>query len=746
MIATVSEVRGQIVDIFSRIYAPGSTESCLEWATRTFDIPKEESPDRPGLFRCDDLPMVARLFQFINSPDEREFIIRKSAQKGFTLTCLIIIAYYAANAPRNVIYGMPAASDAADIARRLIRLLRHNALPVFSSDPDDVTKRVLRLLGCEVHFVGVAPAAYRGRPAGLGAMDELDAINREPSQPHPLDQLRSRVKDFEDSKLIAGGTPLAYEGVTQQNWLTGTREELRVPCPHCGHFQRMDFFRLRFDHCKNLAGDYDYDKVLAETYLECEHVGCSQPGRRILEEHKPRMLRAHKWVRTNLGKDEHKPFPGRVSVWDDGDMSSTRPQHAWGKLALLWIDAQSDPSKLRKFFNEVLGLPRREKATETKRDDILALCGTYRYGCMPVPPARSAIGRPALFMGIDNQDTLKKWVKVGFTQKGDRYLIDHGECLQREQLLIEADRPIFIGQEAPAPEVFEQGREQALATGRPWVDVMAEIHPGEWHVIEAGFYDEGFETNEVREFCLSTADASGVPRFFPVKGSATSHMGGSADIVVEKNNRFFVGTTPITVYHINDSDLKHELYTACIGDFERIRRGRSKHPRLWFPAYLEEEFTKELLTEKRGQMMRRGRMEWMWLPLKSSEKNDFADALKYTFALWHVVKRDYGWVDLTPVMDAVGKIIHVREGETAPTNPLVRGRDYLFNVGGDIDTGAFDEDHAPIGPQLRVQLVRYGVAEERDGRIYLNPKALPLEILLGETAGEAAEPSGAPAA
>jgi hypothetical protein len=365
---------------------------------------------------------------------------------------------------------------------------------------------------------------------------------------------------------------------------------------------------------------------------------------------------------------------------------------------------------------------------------------------MPVPPARSAIGRPALFMGIDNQDTLKKWVKVGFTQKGDRYLIDHGECLQREQLLIEADRPIFIGQEAPAPEVFEQGREQALATGRPWVDVMAEIHPGEWHVIEAGFYDEGFETNEVREFCLSTADASGVPRFFPVKGSATSHMGGSADIVVEKNNRFFVGTTPITVYHINDSDLKHELYTACIGDFERIRRGRSKHPRLWFPAYLEEEFTKELLTEKRGQMMRRGRMEWMWLPLKSSEKNDFADALKYTFALWHVVKRDYGWVDLTPVMDAVGKIIHVREGETAPTNPLVRGRDYLFNVGGDIDTGAFDEDHAPIGPQLRVQLVRYGVAEERDGRIYLNPKALPLEILLGETAGEAAEPSGAPAA
>lgn len=668
MIATYSELRDQLVAVLSRIYAPGADESLLEWACRVLDIPKEESPDRAGPFRVDDLPLVVRLFQFINAPEEREFIIRKSAQKGFTLACLIIIAYYASHAPRNVIYGMPAGKDAAEICRRLVRLLRHNQLHVFTDDPDDVTKRVLRLLGMDVNFLGVGASDYRARPAGLAIVDELDAIKREPSQPHVLDQARSRVKDFEGSKIIAGGTPLAWEGQTQQNWLTGTREELRAPCPHCGHFQRFDFFRLRFDHCKNLTGDYDYERVLAETYLECEHVGCSQPGRRILDEHKPRMLRAHKWVRTNLGKDEHKPFPGRVSVWDDGDMSSTRPQHAWGRLAVQWIDAQGDPSKLRKFFNEVLGLPRREKATETKRDDLLALCGDYRYCCMPVPPAKSGAGRPAIFMGVDNQDVLKKWVKVGFTQRGDRYLIDHGECVSREQLLIEADRPIFIGREPPAAEIMERGRDLAQASGRPWVEVMAELVPGEWHVVEAGFYDEGYETNEVREFCLSTSDPlTGIPRFFPVKGSAASHMGGSTDIVVEKSNRFFVGGTPITVYHINDSDLKHELYTGCIGDFDRIRRGQSKHPRLWFPAYLEEEFMKELLTERRGQVMRRGRLEWMWIPPKSGEKNDYGDALKYTFALWHVVKRDFGWIDLRPVLGPDGQIIHVRADEAAAT-------------------------------------------------------------------------------
>lgn len=721
MIALASEIRGQLVEILSSIYAPGTTESCLEWACRVLDIPKEESPDRPGLFQCEDLPIIVRLFQFINNPDEREFIIRKSAQKGFTLACLIIIAYYYANRkPRNVIYGMPAGKDAADICRRLVRLLLHNQFAVFTDDPDDVTKRVLRLLGGDVHFVGVAPGDYRGRPAGLGAMDELDAIQRAPNQPHPLDQLRSRLKDFTDSKLIAGGTPLSWEGQTQQNWLTGTREELHVPCPFCGHYQRLNFDRLRFDHCRDFAGDWDYQKVMDETYLECEFPGCSQPDRRIRDHHKPRMLVAHRWVVTNLGKDEHKPFPGRVSVWDDGDMSSTRQQHSWGKLAVKFLEAQGDVSKLRKFFNEDLGLPRRERATETKRDDLLSLCGQYRYGCMPVPPARNADGKPAIFMGVDNQEIVKKWVKVGFTKKGDRYVIDHGAVMSRDQLLLEADKPIFIGREPPAEEVFERGRDVARDTGRQLVDVMRELHPGEWHVVSLGFYDEGYETNEVRAWCLSTADpVTKQMRFFPCKGTGgVQTTGGTPDIVVEKADRFFVNDIPVTVYHLNDSDLKHELYSGCIADFDRIRRGRSKHPRLWFPAYLEEEFMKEFLTERRGQIMHRGRLVWRWLEPKTGEQNDYADAVKYTFALWHFVRRLFGWIDTTPVMTPDGKIVHIREGDAEPIDPAIKAWQYLGNVGGDIEVASFDEDHDPIGPRLRELLLSKGIAEIRDGRIY----------------------------
>lgn len=745
MIATAPEVRAALVAALCRIYAPGSDEHLLDWAVRVLDIPREESPDRAGPFSCDDLPLVVRLFRFINNPHEREFIVRKSAQKGFTLAVLIVIAYYAANAPREAIYGMPAGKDAAEICRRLVRLLRHNHATrhVFTGDPDDVTRRTLRLLGQSVHFVGVGVSDYRGRPAGLIIIDEMDAIERPPDQPHVIDQARSRIKDFQDSKLIAGGTPLAAEGQTQLNWLTGTREELHVPCPHCGHYQRLDFARLRYEHCRDTAGDWDYAAIAADTYLECELPGCSIPGRRIQNSDKSRMLAAHRWVVTNLGQDKHKPYPGRISVWDDGDMSSTRPQHSWGALALQWIGAQGDASKTRKFENEVLGLPTRASArTETRRDDLLALCGFYSVSTMPVPPARNLNGAPAIFMGVDNQQFEKKWVKVGFTAKGDRFLIDYGVCQERDELLSEADNPVYVGTDIDPPRMqalLEQARYLARTTGRHLTDVLAELHPGEWCVVPQGLYDEGYQTEQVREWCLSTTDHGidpPTPRFFPVKGSGYRQLGPSAGIVVEKPGAALVNGIPLTVYHCNNSDLLHELYTNCIGKALRIRDGLYAHPRLWFPQQKEigEDFLREMLVERWGKLMKNGYEVSGWLEPKTGEKNDYSDALKYTFALWHVVKRHYGWTDPAPAaeaataeMDEHGRIIRpgaptspedaaAQEAHNTPAGAIV----YLRNVGGLMPIARFDEDYDPIGPTLRAALVEAGRASEADGHITLH--------------------------
>jgi hypothetical protein len=52
-------------------------------------------------------------------------------------------------------------------------------------------------------------------------------------------------------------------------------------------------------------------------------------------------------------------------------------------------------------------------------------------------------------------------------------------------------------------------------------------------------------------------------------------------------------------------------------------------------------------------------------------------------------------------------------------NPEIkRAADYLENVGGSILVEMFDDDHEPIGPLLRHNLVSQGVAREEAGVIF----------------------------
>ena len=47
-----------------------------------------------------------------------------------------------------------------------------------------------------------------------------------------------------------------------------------------------------------------------------------------------------------------------------------------------------------------------------------------------------------------------------------------------------------------------------------------------------------------------------------------------------------------------------------------------------------------------------------------------------------------------------------------------RTLEYLSNVGGSISVEAFDDDHAPVGPMLRRDMIVAGLITERAGVIY----------------------------
>lgn len=635
------------------IYAPACRLSCWDWVHKNIYLTPEESRDHHGQYDGSLTIYVKRVFDFVNAPatEQKELIIRKSAQLGFTLAYLLIICYLAATRPTHVLFGMDSAKEAQNISERLKRLLTTNVslAGTFTEEgEDDLHNLLLRLRGMNVHLAGSgSPGAYANKSVGLAVLDELDKHVPMPGKTvggkhaNTIDLARDRVKKVQSGKVIAGGTPASWDGETNQNFLTGTREELHAPCPHCDHFQPFHWEQMRFDHCKDLEGQWDYNRLLHETYLECEV--CHQP---IRNEDKPRILPRAVWVAHNDGKDDWKPVPGRVSIWIS-DLYSQDPQTTWGQLAVKWIDAQKSPSKLISFFNETLGRPRQEAKTEITKSDLHKLAGGYEHGCIPKRPAiNPRTGAAAVLLCADNQGAgEKKWVKVGLLPSGEAYVIDYGQCMDFQQLLVEADEPVWLGFEPPPEKDIDAIRAEAIADGRDFYALLRERFPDrEFFTVSIGLIDEGYDTFVVRDFCHSTGDPLAVPpmppRFFPCKGISKVH---TVELVQEIKDKFRTAKNDeapfITVYHYSDDDLKRELYIGRIAGVDAIKSGKSSVPRLYFPAYTEEYFLKELTQEKRGQVRHKGRLVWMWLEPK--EANDFGDALKEVFALWYIIKGEF---------------------------------------------------------------------------------------------------------
>lgn len=638
------DIRAQLAAALSQVYTPSCPLNCWEWCEKNIILSPEESRDHHGPYDSSLTPFVRRVMEFVTSSDEDELIIMKSAQLGFTLAYLLIIAYLAATRATHVIFAMDSAKEARNISARLQRILEQNPATagVFTEDPDDVTTLTLRLRGMIIWLIGSGSAgAYANKSAGLMILDELDKHAPAPGgEANTIDLARNRGKKVQGSKLIAGGTPVEWDGETNQNYLTGSREELQCPCPHCGHYQAFRWEQMRFEHCKTLDGEWDYERLRNETYYECEMVGCAQ---QIREEHKPAMLRRAKWVRTNVGKDEWKAYPRRASIHINDLYDTLNPEKtSWGALAVKWIGAQGNSSKMIDFFNSTLGRPKKESKMELKEGDIYKLCAGYDHGCMPVSPARDPRdGAPLILMGVDLQATMAKYVKVGYTVKGEAWLIDYGTCgANLTEIMAIGDQPIFVGKTYPDPKAMQEVLDESIATGQPYDKLLAERFPGEWLRVTMGFVDEGNGDDifKVRDFCQSTRDpVTGVPRFFPCKGVDWTHVKG---IFEEIPDRFRTsdGET-ITVYHLADATLKRELYIDRIAEWERIRRKQSLTPALHLPARPDKEFVDELTQEKRGPVMKKGKIVMVWLDPKGP--NDFGDALKYTLGLWHVVKGQF---------------------------------------------------------------------------------------------------------
>ncbi len=615
-------------ELFRRTFVVRPKEKIVAWAKQHITLSSSESGDFPGNYDPDLNPLPLVLWDLYESGEYDEVIVKKSSQSGFTLACFILICWFVTYVRRNFMYVIDSEEEVEKISTERLQPLLRGCSPAkrrMRAGSSPFTRVLLRFMGLVGYLSGgKSLGKVSNKSVGLAIVDEISALERALSPKAVkanLGEIRSRLKKQASGFFVSLSKPGTWEGLINQEYEAGTKHKCFVPCPHCSAdagapagFQVIEWEQIKFGHCKDLAGNWDYERIERETYFECTH--CHKA---ILEsESKAWMIQHREWRRTNFGEDpKYKPEPRRASV-EVTDLYSTFPKLSWGRLAVRYVKALGDPEQLKEFFRDVLARPDRPETVQTEESIIYKMCGGYRRGELPQIQRK-------IVMGVDRQGSCWKWVKAAFNHEGDCWVIDWGKILNEQTILEEADRPVVI---------------------KRWLDhVPAEERTNP--IVFRGLVDERFDQKQVRDFLTSTlinVAPDGTPnyRFYGCYGLARHTARSMRDIVspsaISKPNAWHNGW-PLWSYAISTDNFNHEIHTHRFGRFAQVlaarNEGREPPPgvrRIWFPFDLEPEFVREI-TRERFELDPKTR-RWQWADVHD---NDYGDALRMCFACWYLL-------------------------------------------------------------------------------------------------------------
>lgn len=365
---------------------PDPVLTVSEWSERFRQLSAEASSEA-GAWQNARTPYLVEIMDAL-SPQSRveEIVFMKSAQIGGTECGNNWIAYIVARGlgPTLAVQGTiglaeryskqrlePMFRDTPAIRAKVKdRRVRDSGNTILQKTFDGGT---LMLAGSE------SAKGLRMMPIRNLFLDEIDSYPDDvEGEGDPVKLAMRRTSNFPRRKVLLVSTPTretsskiaaAYRDSDQRVYL--------VPCPHCGHEQRLQWAGLQYET------DEEQRVVPASVYYQCEE--CEG---RILERHKRAMLLAGRWQPT-----AEEPTGLRRGYHISALYS---PWFAWWRVAREWVEAQAHPERLVSFVNTLLGETWKEVADTPEWRQLYARRESWRQGTVPM-------GGHVLTAGVDVQ-------------------------------------------------------------------------------------------------------------------------------------------------------------------------------------------------------------------------------------------------------------------------------------------------------------------------------------------------------
>jgi phage terminase large subunit GpA-like protein len=385
---------------------PPPQDDYIAWAVNNISFSKRESefegPYNRALFSYFDEPLRA----FSMSDPCRIVTLMKSAQLGGTVLANIFTLGSLDMDPGDFLYTHPTEENARRWSRmKLSPMLRSTtalarAFPQKSRDGADSVTYKERADGRGSILISGANS-----PAGLSMVSMRRQVQDDLAKwdmntaGDPETQADSRSQGFEFAKIVKISTPMVVPGCRiTKSYEAGSQEVPEVPCPHCDHFQVLE-----------------WDNMLAqlkEAEPEKAHFTCVACGCEIHEHHRPELLRRLRWTARNPAMMRvHRSF----WIW-----SAYSVLQSWERIARSWFKARGDAAAEQTFMNDTVGLPFRAigeaVAWETLRD---------RASESHYPVGRIPAGYQIVTAGVDCQGNRVEVQVKAYGRDGRSCVVDY---------------------------------------------------------------------------------------------------------------------------------------------------------------------------------------------------------------------------------------------------------------------------------------------------------------------------------
>lgn len=426
LLAKVSEQR-------RRLLAPPPTLTVSEWADRYRKVPSYSA--EAGQWVTARTPYLREIMDSFSEVGVNRVVFKKCARVGATEAGLNIVGYFIHQDPSAIMIVQPTVDDAKDFSKEQLAptiadtpVLLERVSNAVKDSKNTITAKVFP--GGSVVLGGAnSPRFFRRRTVRVLILEEINGYGVSVKAKGEGDQIRLAEKRTETMgyrrKVYMNSTPTTKgECRISAEFDKSDQRFFLVPCPHCGHRQRLVWERLQY-------------KDRPAPQYQCE--GCDSL---IDESDKDAMVAAGEWVVTQ-------------------PMADTRGYHInalyspfvrWSTLVKEWVAAQGDPEALQVFINTAMGDAWEDKDTEDLKSAFAARSRRYDGVDGDGPFAfHVPRGGCVLVCGVDKQAGELHWVVRAYGPNEQSWLIDRG--------LIRGD--------TSRPEVWSELEE--MRTTRTWM-------------------------------------------------------------------------------------------------------------------------------------------------------------------------------------------------------------------------------------------------------------------------------------